>query len=275
MTPGSVEDRMTYTIEPLIEPGSCEAVIAAVNAFIERAYTPENVRLRKSYVYEYGLDMESFAFAVHCPGAPETKDLPGFALEELPDPLPAICRDVCDRMGLVRGRVLFNVGRYPEEAAPVPPHFDGELFEFEVKAGEGNRVTSGLRPPEVALLTLRNETEGCGTTLHPPDGRVIRTEARVGDLLRFDNLVHQHGVPETGRRVGRQGASARPRWIRYTIGWRALEQGCAFWRDGHPLRPLGVAEAAAVEERFLSETWPRLVDETVARGSFPFRSACT
>ena len=40
---------------------------------------------------------------------------------------------------------------------------------------------------------------------------------------------------------------------------------------------IGFAEgiAVALEERFLAETWPRLVDETVARGHFPFRSPCS
>jgi len=266
---------VSHSIESFLDPATCEAVIGAVNDFVDRAYTPERCRLRQAYVYEYRLGMEAFAFAVHCPGSQETRHLPGFGLEELPQPLPRIFREVCARMGLSRGRVLFNVARYPEDSPPVAAHFDGELFEFELRPdGGGSYVRSGLRPAEVALVTLRNETAACGTTLHGPDGRVIQTRARVGELLRFDNLEYRHGVPATGRRAG--GASSnRPRWIRYTIGWRALEQDCADWHDGRPLRPVALREAVEIEERFLAETWPRLVDETVARGHFPFRSPCS
>ena len=56
------------------------------------------------------------------------------------------------------------------------------------------------------------------------------------------------------------------------IGWRALEQDCADWCDARPLRAVSVEEAVAIEERFLAETWPDLVDETLARAHFPFRS---
>ncbi len=244
---------MSYSIESFLAPGICEDVIEAVNAFVDRAYTPEACRTRKAYVYEYAVGAEAFAFAVHCPGSPETRHLPGFALDELPDPLPDIFRRVCRRMGLVRGRVLFNVARYPEDCPALPAHFDGELFEFEVlPEGRGSVTHSGLRPREVGLVTLRNESEACGTTLHAADGSITPTRARVGELLRFDN-VHQ-------------------RWIRFVIGWRALEQDCADWCDARPLRAVSIEEAVAIEERFLEQTWPGLVDETLARAHFPFRS---
>jgi hypothetical protein len=65
------------------------------------------------------------------------------------------------------------------------------------------------------------------------------------------------------------------RWIRYAIGWRALEQDCLFWENDGPRRRVDLAEAAAAQHRFLSEQWPRQRGETLARGTFPFRSPHT
>jgi len=266
---------LSYSIESLLDPEACERVIEAVNAFVEAAYTRENAAARRAYVYEYAVDMEAFAFALHWPGCAQTRHLPGFELDELPDPLPQITQAVCERMGVGRGRVLFNISRYPEGCLAVPPHFDGELFDYEVQENEGSIVHSGLRPPEVALVTLRNDTDGVGTTLHDVEGdKLIETKAGVGDLLRFDNVRYQHGVPDAGHRPAPNREGGPERWIRYAIGWRAFEQDCSLWSDGAPLRRMTLEEAVAAEERFLRETWPGQIEEILARGHFPFRSPC-
>lgn len=265
---------MSYSIESLLDPEACEGVIDAVNAFVDSAYTRANAETRKAYVYEYAVDMEVFAFALHWPGSERTRHLPGFELDELPEPLPRITREVCERMGVVRGRVLFNISRYPEGCLSVRPHHDGELFEFDVYDDDASVVHSGLRPPEVALLTLRNDTDGVGTTLHDDEGKVIETRAAVGDLLRFDNLRYQHGVPDAGHRPAAERATGPPRWIRYAIGWRAFEQDCLFWEDDGPLRRVSLEEAVAAEEQFLATRWPSQLEDTLARGHFPFRSDC-
>ncbi len=266
---------MSHSIQPFLDPGACEAMIEAVNRFIESEYTRENASLRKAYIYEYAVAMEVFAFALHCPGSPETDSLPGFELVELPAPLAELSQRVCAHMGLHSGRVLLNVSRYPENCDRLPPHHDGELFDFDVIPGESTVVHSGLRPREVALLTLRNDTEGVGTTLYDENDEAIDTCALTGELLRFDNLGYRHAVPATGARSVAStdtGDRGRPRWIRYVVGWRALEQDCLFWEDDGLKRPIDLAGAAAAQRRFLTENWPKQREEILARGIFPFRS---
>ena len=123
---------MTQSLEKIRTPEQCEGLISAVNGLIDREYTAANAAARRSYVYEYIELAESFAFALHCPGSAETRHLPGFELSELPDALAQLSLEVCDRLGVERGRVLFNVGRYPMNCEIIPAHFDGELFDFTV-----------------------------------------------------------------------------------------------------------------------------------------------
>lgn len=264
---------MSYDVTPFVEPDRCEALIEDMNAFIAKAYTEANIRSRRSHVYEVGMDMEPFAFVVHCPGDPLTDDLPGFHLEELPPRLAALNERAVAVLGIERGRVLFNVGRYAANCARVNPHFDGELFAFEVDLALGSHVIDGIRPSQVALLTLRNETRNCSTTLHDADDKVVMPTARAGDLLVFDNLVYKHGVPATGdfedpaRAVDPR--TGRPRWIRYTIGWRALEEGHA-WEDGEIRERLDFAEAVARHRRFLERDWASRLPLELERATLPF-----
>ena len=58
---------MSWTLERLRDPASCERLIRETNAFIRLAYTRENTLARRSYVYEF-TRMETFAFALQCPG---------------------------------------------------------------------------------------------------------------------------------------------------------------------------------------------------------------
>ena len=66
---------MPWSLERLRPASACEALIRETNDFIARAYDRENALARRSYVYEFS-PMETFAFAVHCPGDPATDRLP-------------------------------------------------------------------------------------------------------------------------------------------------------------------------------------------------------
>lgn len=260
---------MSYSIVSLIDPSRCEALIRDMNGFIDSNYNETNARTRLAHVYQHETDMEAFAFPIHCPGSPETEHLPGFHLDDLPNSLAEICRAASQALRLERGRMLFNVGRYPEGSEALPPHYDGELFDFTIIEGAGNTVRSGIRPTEVALLTLRNETERCGTTLHDLDEKVIATRAQAGELLVFDNTLYQHGVAETGLNVV-AGPGAEPlRWARYTVGWRALEEGF-YWNDAEALRPISFGEAVALHDSFLANDFPTQLAGDLARASFPY-----
>lgn len=260
---------MSHSVVRALEPSRCEPVFAAINDFIDTAYTEANIRAHRAYVYEYGLDAEAFAFAIHCPGSSASDHLPGFRLEELPEEVARLTERAVATLGLDRGRVLWNVGRYRPDSQPLPPHYDGELFHFTPDPDRGNTVRSGIRPQEVALLTLRNESEACNTTLHDSDDKVFETRMAPGEMIVFDNVAYMHGVPSTGR--SRLGATeeADRRWIRATTGWRAMEEGWD-WDDARPLRPIAFEEAVARHDAFLAEEWPALVEEAVARATLPY-----
>ncbi len=260
---------MTHSIERILEADRCEAVISAIGDFVDRHYNEENIRTRRAHVYEYGLDMEAFAFPVHAPGSPETDALPGFRLDELPEPIRPLTAIAVDRLGLKRGRVLWNVARYAQHCAPLPAHFDGELFEFDPDPVEGTTVWSGIRPHEVALLTLRNDTASRGTTLHAADGSVTETHAAAGEMLLFDNVDTMHGVPGTGANVAVPVDEARSRWVRVTTGWRSMDEGFD-WDDRRPLRPIDFDESVRKHHTFFANTWPALAHSDVMRATLPF-----
>ena len=260
---------MSHSIERVLEADRCEAVIAASSAFVDRYYDAENIRTRRAHVYEYGLDLEAFAFPVHFPGAPETDALPGFALDELPEVVRPLTLEAARRLGVRRGRLLWNIARYAQHSAPLPPHFDGELFEFDAHPVRGTTVWSGIRPRQVALLTLRNESASCGTSLHAADGSVAVTRASAGELLVFDNIDTMHGVPGSGANVVAPADEASSRWIRVTTGWRAMDEGFD-WDDRRPLRPIDFDEGVSKHHAFFDTQWPALAEEDVARATLPY-----
>jgi len=264
---------MTYSVEKIRGPQECEQLIRDVNGLVEREYTAANTIARQSYVYEYLDIAESFAFAVHCPRSIETRHLPGLTISELPDTVAALSLEVCERLAIKRGRVLFNVGRYPADCEIIPPHYDGELFDFTVAPGVGQQVRSAIRPRNVAILTLRNNSIDCETQLNEDSGGLVQPPNRTGDLLRFDNTRYQHGVPTSGPNPEQGEIETEPRWLRYTLGWRALEDDCFYWVDGEPLQPIGFEETIRLHELFLKEQWPEQIEADLQRGSFPFPTA--
>lgn len=260
---------MAHSIERVLEADRCEAIVSAIADFVDRHYDEANIRARRAHVYEYGLDMEAFAFPVHFPGSPETDVLPGFDLDEIPELVRPLTMAAVDRLGLKRGRVLWNVARYAPHCAPLPAHFDGELFEFDPDPVEGTMVWSGIRPREVALLTLRNESATCGTSLHAADGSVTETHAVAGEMLLFDNIDTMHGVPASGANVVAPADEAPSRWIRVTTGWRSMDEGYD-WDDRRPLRPIDFDESVAKHHTFFETKWPALAEADVARATLPF-----
>ncbi|MCR9092832.1 MAG: hypothetical protein NXI30_01320 [bacterium] len=260
---------MSHPVVRILEPERCESVLADINDFIDAHYTEANIRARRAHVYEYGLDMDAFAFPIHAPGAAETDHLPGYRLDELPPSVARLTERAVEALDLERGRVLWNVGRYAAHADALPAHYDGELFEFDADPVGGNTVHSGIRPREVALLTLRNESAGCQTTLHDADGKVTETRMEPGELLLFDNVAYQHGVPATGANQCVSEEEAARRWIRVTTGWRSMDEGFD-WDDARELRPIDFRESIRLHDDFMATKWPALAEEDIARATLPF-----
>jgi hypothetical protein len=273
MFPG---DRVSYSLERIRESSQCEDLIRDANELIRHAYTAANTIARRSYVYQYDVESETFAFALHCPGSDRTAHLPGFRLAELPESLASLSQEVCERMDIRQGRVLYNIGRYPVDYDPLTPHYDGELFDYDVAPGVGNTVRSAIRPRQVAILTLRNEAISAETRLHDDAGNVLQPRAQAGDLLRFDNTLYQHSVPRPSPSPAPATSQTRladdRRWIRYTMGWRAFEHDCFYWEDEKPLCPIGFDEAIALHEAFLKDLWPQQIETDLARATFPFET---
>jgi len=264
---------MAHRLVRILDDADSQVLMDAVDAFIEAEFTRENVIARRAYVFRFGTsEIDSNAFAIHHPGSAETADLPGFEMAELPEPLREATRRACAEIGLERGRVYFNIGRYIAHAGELPPHFDGELFDYSIPPdGGGMMVRSGIRPSEVAVLTLRNATHAGGTILVDESGETSVVTARPGELLCFDNLTTQHAVPDMDAQRDEPKAAVSSRsdgpWIRYIVGWRAFEDRCFEWSDGRPLVPLSVSEAAGLHRRFLSERWPAQIEGELARAA--------
>ena len=162
---------MSHSIFRILEPDRCESVLAAINDFIEAEYTEANIRSRRALVLEYGLEMEAFAFPVHCPGSPESAHLPGFRLDELPDEIAALTRKTVESLSLERGRVLWNVGRYAAHARSLPEHFDGNYSSRP-------RIPSTDRPCTAASVRVKWRCSRCATSPRVVRRRCTMTRGR-------------------------------------------------------------------------------------------------
>jgi len=257
-----------FDIQPIFDTDACERCIQECDAFIRSAYNRENAVARRSYVFEFGSPHEAFAFAIQYPGSAATDGLPGFTIDELPPSLREATRRACEKMGLERGRVFMNVGRYSAQSGPIPAHYDGELFDYTVVPGAGMEVRRGIRPGQVSILTLRNDSSVEGITLTPEQEPPRLVEVAVGELLRFDNIRYQHSVPDI---IEPRPGAEPPRdskVLRYIVGWRPFEEGCFRWSDGRPLEALAVEEAASMHHDFLQDIWPSQIEADLARASF-------
>jgi hypothetical protein len=61
---------MGHRLKQILDETRCRELIDAVDAFIEREFTRENVIARRAYVFDFGTsDIDSNAFAIHYPGS--------------------------------------------------------------------------------------------------------------------------------------------------------------------------------------------------------------
>jgi hypothetical protein len=266
------EGVLSHSILSLVEPCECEALIREVNDFVIEAYTQANAIARKADILQDAATAtEAFAFPVHSPGSPETAHLPGFLLSDLPDALAEVTRRAASALRLDRGRMLFSVRRFPPHAPLGAPRHEGKCLDGLAPADLHAGIRRQIRPSEVAILTLRNETERSGTTLHDAEDKVIETCARPGELLLFDNLIYRNGSAPTRRNVFSASSEANKRWARFTIGWHSLEEGYE-WFDDQPLHPLRFEEAIEIHEVDRAEGWGERLAADLSRATFPFSS---
>ena len=150
-------------------------------------------------------------------------------------------------------RVLFNVQEYFGNAERVPQHMDGELLDFSTNQVGDLDVRCSVRPNQVAVLTLVNDSDGGGTRLHFPDGTDSLVEAKAGDLLIFNNIECYHSVDPLKGEVKRPDGL-----LRMIIGWRSLDDATHYYTKGEPMSPLTREEAVGLTEKWYKEQWPLL-----------------
>lgn len=261
---------MSYSILSLVEPCECEALIREANTFITKAYTEANAIARRADILEdASISTEAFAFPLRCPGSPETAHLPGFPLTDLPDALAEATRRATSALRLDRGRILFSVRRFPPHAPPASPRHEGQRLANLGTPDLYDGPRQQICPSEVAILTLRNETERSGVTLHDAEDKMVETCARAGELLIFDNLIYRNGATYTGRNVCDDSSHAGGRWARFTIGWHSLEEGYEGFGD-QSLHPLRFEDAIEIHEADRAEGWGERLADDLSRATFPF-----
>lgn len=241
---------MSELIKGFVSPEQCEELIAETKRFYQVYYNEHNLAAHRAYMSDTTPHRTSHAYAVGLEyiegfsGLLPTLNLRAVGAFPL---IQALSTEVLLHKFCLsdESRALFNVQEYFGGSEAVPKHNDGELLEFTTDNGVLD-IKRSIRPEQVAVLTLVNDTDGGGTRVHYQEGssQVIRAEA--GDLLIFNNIYCQHSVDAL------QGTVKRPDGLlRMTIGWRSLGDKC--WKSG----PDGVFNISMEEANRITEDWYR------------------
>jgi hypothetical protein len=151
-------------------------------------------------------------------------------LDGLPPTISRLSRRVLMVAGVRQGVFILNIQRYRSGRTSIPPHFDGEYFDWGHDSSGSIIVRRGLRPKTSALLCLVNYAPDSATTLIEEAGGRHSISLRGGDLLLFDNFRQMHCVEP----FDAAPCETRP-WVRYMVGWRSITEGCLEVREGEML----------------------------------------
>lgn len=238
-----------------IGPSQIDELIRETKEFYLSFYNEENLAAHRAYLSDTTPHRTSHAYAIsndYVEGF--TGPLPTINPSETRFPmLSKIGQLVTDTlMGLPSdNRVLFNVQEYFASSEPVPMHNDGELLEFTTEDG-GLQIKRSIRPREVAVLTLVNDTDGSwGTRVHYPNGDTEKVRAYAGDLLIFRNDEMLHSVDALSGTVKRPDGL-----LRMTIGWRSLGAECKY-QDDKGCFDITQNEAEKITAKWYREEWPK------------------
>lgn len=236
-------------IKGFVPQNELEFLIQQTMAFKGLNYTDENLAAHRTYLSDTTEHRTSHAYAV-------SRDYLGVLPTLYPFATESLLGDISEQVMYqeleltTENRVLFNVQEYFGSSEPVPCHNDGELLEFTTENG-GLQIKRSIRPDEVAVLTLVNDTDCGGTRVHysPEISEVVRAEA--GDLLIFKNSEVKHSVDAL------TGTVKRPDGIlRMTIGWRSLGDNC-FYEDEKGMFHVTKDEAEKITAKWYREEWPQ------------------
>lgn len=236
-----------------------ERIIKDTKRFIGRFYNVLNLQNHAAYFADVSDNRTSYAF-IFCPE--NQSDLPAIGLDhvaEVSRPLSVLTLELYKMLGLPNtSRVLFNIQMYKGDSKPVAKHFDGEFLEFNVE-GENLNIKRAIRPQQVAVLTLLNNTVDGGTRVHFDDESTV-IKGKAGDLLIFDNIKCHHSVDK----LEGNGTVREDGLVRMTIGWRSIEDNCALYDNGN-LQTADAETIRQVHREWLKTEWPKMFENYVTQ----------
>lgn len=256
-----------YTlIKGFLNSEGLENYISSTKRFVKRFYNEHHLKNHSAYFSDQSDNRESYGFTVW--NGKETSSLPAISNElisEVARNISFLNLKIMEKLEVSdQTRLLFNVQMYKGNCKPVPQHFDGEYFDFEVQEDASLKINRALRSEKVAVLVLANDTDGGGTRLHYPDGFSEVVIGEPGDLLIFDNVLLNHSVDELVGTVKREDSL-----IRMTIGWRSLEEKTHLIYDGEMRGVSTIEDARNLHRDFLVNRWKQVYEQFAKDGKLP------
>lgn len=237
-----------------------ERIIKDTKRFIGRFYNVLNLQSHAAYFADISDNRTSYAF-IFC--SENQSALPAIGLDHVADvsrPLSVLTLQLYKMLGLPKtSRVLFNIQMYKGDSKPVAKHFDGEFLEFNVN-GEDLNIKRAIRPQQVAVLTLLNNTIDGGTRVHFNNDESTVVKGKAGDLLIFDNIKCNHSVDK----LESNGTIREDGLVRMTIGWRSIEDNCVLYDNGN-LQISNAETIRQVHKEWLKTEWPKMFENYVTQ----------
>ena len=239
-------------------------LIEDTKRLIRRFYNVLNLQNHAAYFSDISNNRSSYAFIL----CPENKSsLPAIDLADVASvsrPISLLTLELYEILNLPKtSRVLFNIQMYKGDSKPVAKHFDGEFLEFSVD-GENLNIKRAIRPKQVAVLTLLNNTLEGGTRIHFDTSQDVSESAvikgKAGDLLVFDNIRCHHSVDK----LESNGETRPDGLVRLTIGWRSIESNCELYDNGEFI----AADAQTIRQvhaDWLKNEWPKMFENYVTQ----------
>src|SRR3989338_1499328 len=247
-------------VKSFIKSDSCQSLCDAADETINRFYTKENLKDHIAYLADRQGNLSSLqgrdahAFVIHHSSGDSDNRLPGIAFRDLDERLQHMCQKAEKELGINKGRYLLNFQRYYQDSVYLPLHYDGELYSFIKHEDDSITITEAIIPNKTAVLTLINYAVGGGTKISKKDksdSTVVQYNS--GDLLIFNNSKILHGAE-----AFKANDNFTPPYVRYTMGWRSLEQDCKYLNltENDEMKDVTYEEAVQKNVKFMENDWP-------------------
>lgn len=239
-------------------------LIEDTKRLVRRFYNVLNLQNHTAYFSDISDNRSSYAFIL-CPE--NQSNLPAISLEEVASvsrSISVLTLKLYEILNLPKtSRVLFNIQMYKGDSKPVAKHFDGEFLEFSVD-GEDLNIKRAIRPQQVAVLTLLNNTLEGGTRVHFDTSEGVSESAvikgKAGDLLVFDNIRCHHSVDK----LESNGEIRPDGLVRMIIGWRSIENNCELYDNGN-ITSADAQTIRQVHAEWLKNEWPKMFENYVTQ----------